>query len=381
VLTAGLLASIPSPSSGSIHIGSLQLRMYGLMIALGVIAAVWLFGRRMEQKAIGTRDDAASIALWAVPAGVIGARLYHVITDWQLFRDDPVRVFYIWEGGLGIWGGIALGVAVGLWRAAKKGIPLLPAADCAAPALALAQAIGRLGNWWNQELFGRPTDLPWGLEISPSNRPDGYEQFATFHPTFLYEALWNLGLCLALVAIDRRFRLRPGRLFVMYVAGYTFARFWIEGLRIDSANEFAGLRVNEWVSAIVFLLAAGFLVVDWLRHRHDPVDEVVDAEEPGPAEGVSADGPAGVTDAAEDQPEAVELAVSDDETLVSDLETPATTEAELQPSEAEEAADASPQPSDHAAAPATPTPNPAKHPEASWGAESVPNRRPTDAEG
>ena len=272
MLTAGLLASIPSPSSGSIHIGSLQLRMYGLMIALGVIAAVWLFGRRLEQKSLGTRDDAASIALWAVPAGVIGARLYHVITDWQLFRDDPVRVFYIWEGGLGIWGGIALGVAVGLWRAAKKGIPLLPAADCAAPALALAQAIGRLGNWWNQELFGRPTDLPWGLEISPTNRPRGYEQFATFHPTFLYEALWNLGLCLALVAIDRRFRLRPGRLFVMYVAGYTFARFWIEGVRIDSANEFLGLRVNEWVSAIVFLLAAGFLVVDWLRHRHDPAE-------------------------------------------------------------------------------------------------------------
>ena len=126
MLTAGLLASIPSPSSGSIHIGSLQLRMYGLMIALGVIAAVWLFGRRLEQKSIGTRDDAASIALWAVPAGVIGARLYHVITDWQLFRDDPVRVFYIWEGGLGIWGGIALGVAVGLWRAAKKGHPAAP---------------------------------------------------------------------------------------------------------------------------------------------------------------------------------------------------------------------------------------------------------------
>jgi prolipoprotein diacylglyceryl transferase len=278
VLTATLLASIPSPSSGSLHIGSLQLRMYGLMIALGVIAAVWLFGRRLEQKGIGTRDDAASIALWAVPAGVIGARLYHVITDWQLFRDDPIRVFAIWEGGLGIWGGIGLGVAVGLWRGAKKGLPLLRAADCAAPALALAQAIGRLGNWWNQELFGRPTTLPWGLEISPSNRPNGYEQFATFHPTFLYESLWNLGLCLALIAIDRRFRLRPGRLFVMYVAGYTFARFWIEGLRIDSANELLGLRVNEWVSAIVFLLAAGFLVVDWLRHRHEPVPAADDED-------------------------------------------------------------------------------------------------------
>ena len=348
MLTAGLLASIPSPSSGSIHIGSLQLRMYGLMIALGVIAAVWLFGRRLEQKSIGTRDDAASIALWAVPAGVIGARLYHVITDWQLFRDDPVRVFYIWEGGLGIWGGIALGVAVGLWRAAKKGIPLLPAADCAAPALALAQAIGRLGNWWNQELFGRPTDLPWGLEISPSNRPDGYEQFATFHPTFLYEALWNLGLCLALVAIDRRFRLRPGRLFVMYVAGYTFARFWIEGLRIDSANEFAGLRVNEWVSAIVFLLAAGFLVVDWLRHRHDPAEEVADADAAGGRRGAPRRGGRArrgrrgrrgararrgcASGCGRTRPRISPTVspprslVSDDETLVSDVETPPTTD-------------------------------------------------------
>jgi prolipoprotein diacylglyceryl transferase len=346
-----LIASIPSPSSGALHIGGLQLRMYGLMIALGVIAAVWLFGRRMEQKAIGTRDDAASIALWAVPAGVIGARLYHVITDWnRLYADDPMAAFEIWEGGLGIWGGIALGVAVGLWRAAKKGIPLLPAADCAAPALALAQAIGRLGNWWNQELFGRPTDLPWGLEISESNRPAGYEQFPTFHPTFLYEALWNLGLCLALVAIDRRFRLRPGRLFVMYVAGYTFARFWIEGLRIDSANEFAGLRVNEWVSAIVFLLAAGFLVVDWLRHRHDVVPAAVSDTETVEAGDESETG------------QSVEVPVGD-------------SEAEDQPSAPPAAADDLEVPAD------TATPTPTTHADDPWGADSVPIRRPTESGG
>ncbi len=266
-----LLASIPSPSSGAIHIGSFQLRMYGLMIALGVVAAVWLLGRRFEQKGIATRDDAAAIALWAVPAGVIGARLYHVITDWELFRDDPVKAFYLWQGGLGIWGGVAAGVLVGLWQARKRKIPLLPGLDAVAPALALAQAIGRVGNWWNQELFGRPTTLPWGLEIDVANRPPGYEQYATFQPTFLYEALWNLGLCGVLLWIDRRHPLRRGRLFVCYVAGYTFIRFFIEGLRIDHANKIGPLRVNEWVSGLMFLGAAGFLLVDWWRHRGEPV--------------------------------------------------------------------------------------------------------------
>ncbi len=267
VTFAGALASIPSPGDGAIHLGSLQLRMYGLMIALGVIAAVWLAGRRFEAKGIGTRDDMASIALWAVPAGVIGARLYHVITDWQLFRDDPLKIFAIWEGGLGIWGGVALGLVAGLWAAKRRGIPLLPGIDAVAPALALAQAIGRIGNWWNQELFGRPTDLPWGLEISAEHRPAGYEQYSTFHPTFLYESLWNLFLCGALLWIDKRFRPRPGRLFLMYVAGYTAARFFIEGLRIDDANQIFGLRVNEWVSALMFLFAAGWLVIDAVRGR------------------------------------------------------------------------------------------------------------------
>jgi prolipoprotein diacylglyceryl transferase len=280
------LASIPSPESGAIHIGSLQLRMYGLMIALGVIAAVWLFGKRLEAKGIGTKDDATAIALWGVPAGIIGARLYHVITDWQRFDGDPGKIFRIWEGGLGIWGGIALGVAVGLWQGHRRGVPLLPGLDAVAPALPLAQAIGRIGNWWNQELFGRPTDLPWGLEISLDNRPAGYGQYATFHPTFLYEALWNVLLCVVLVKVDEARKLRPGRVFVLYVAGYTFARFFVEGLRVDEANTIAGLRVNEWVSAIVFLLAAGFLVVDWVRHRGEPVPPVGRAAVAGQTETV-----------------------------------------------------------------------------------------------
>jgi len=269
-VTPAALAFIPSPDSGAIHIGPLQLRAYGLMIALGVIAAVWLTGKRLVERRIGKAEDASALALWAVPAGIIGARIYHVITDPQLFKGQWYKVVYIWEGGLGIWGGIALGVAVGLWVARRRGIPLLPLLDVVAPALALAQAIGRLGNYWNQELFGRPTTLPWGLEIDLQNRPVGYEQYATFHPTFLYESLWNLALCGALLLIDRRHRLRPGRLFVVYVAGYTFARFFIERLRIDTANKVLGLRVNEWVSAIIFLAGVAFLVVDAWRHRGHP---------------------------------------------------------------------------------------------------------------
>jgi prolipoprotein diacylglyceryl transferase len=256
-----VLASIPSPGSGALHIGPLQLRAYGLMIALGVIAAVWLTGRRMRTAGIGDSEDISAIAMWAVPAGVIGARLYHVATDWTSFRGDWMRVFKLWEGGLGIWGGIALGVVVGLWAARRRGMPIGRTLACAAPALPLAQAIGRIGNWWNQELFGRPTTLPWGLRIDEKHLPAGYAIGTLFHPTFLYEALWNLGLCVLLLRLDRDSRMKPGRIFALYVALYTFARFFIERLRIDFANKVGGLRVNEWVSATVFLVAMGYLVV------------------------------------------------------------------------------------------------------------------------
>jgi phosphatidylglycerol---prolipoprotein diacylglyceryl transferase len=273
-----LLASIPSPSSGTLSIGPLELRAYGLMIALGVIVAVWMAGKRFEAKGIGTMEDMQAIALWAVPAGVIGARLYHVITDWQRFEDAPLDAFKIWEGGLGIWGGVALGVAVGVWRGHKRGIPIGPGLDSVAPAIALAQAIGRWGNWFNQELFGRPTTLPWGLEIDLPHRPAGYEQYETFHPTFLYESLWLVLIAGVLLWIDTKRPMRPGRLFVLYVALYTFGRFWIERMRIDEANTILGLRVNEWTSSIICLLAVGFLVVDWLRHRHDPPEVAAPAQ-------------------------------------------------------------------------------------------------------
>ena len=276
-----LLLSIPSPPSGTIHIGPLQLRAYGLMIALGVLAAVWLFGRRLEQKGIGTREDAASISVWAVVAGVLGSRLYHVFTSWDTrFSDNPLTMFKIWEGGLGIPGGLAAGFLVGAWRVRARGLPIAAAASAAAPAVPLAQAIGRWGNWWNQEIFGRPTDLPWALKVDDDvAQRAGYPPGTTFHPTFLYESLGNLAICGGLLLIDRRFTLRPGRLFVMYLAAYALLRFAVESMRVDAANKILGLRVNTWVSGVVFVGAVGFLVIDHLRHRDDPPVEL----EPDPA--------------------------------------------------------------------------------------------------
>ena len=255
------VAAIPSPSSGAIHLGKLQLRAYGLMIAFGALAAVWLAGRRLERAGNGKREDISAIAMWALPAGVIGSRLYHVITDWRSFRGDWLRALKIWEGGLGIWGGIALGTVVGLWAARRRGMSTAAVLRAATPALALGQAIARWGNWWNQELFGRPTTLPWALKIDAAHRPEAYRDVATFHPTFLYESLWNFALCAALIWIDRKYKPRAGRLFAMYVAGYTFWRFFLERLRVDPASKIAGLRVNEWVSAIVFLAAVAYIVL------------------------------------------------------------------------------------------------------------------------
>ncbi len=260
-----MLASIPSPSNNSIDIGPLSLNIYGLMIALGVVAAVWLFGRRLEERGVGTRDDASAIAVWAVLAGVIGARLYHVVTDWEKFEDDLGAIPAIWEGGLGIPGGLLLGIPVGMYVARRRGIALSMAATCAAPAIPLAQAIGRWGNYFNQELYGRSTDLPWGLEIDAAHLEPGYAVGTTFHPTFLYESLWTLGLCLALLWIDRVLRPKNGQLMVMYVIGYGLGRFWVEGLRIDTADEIAGLRWNQWMALAAVVGGSALLV--YMRTR------------------------------------------------------------------------------------------------------------------
>ncbi len=263
-----MIAAIPSPPSGTIDIGPLSIHAYGLMIALGVVAAVWLAGRRLAATGAGTRDDVASIALWGVLAGVIGARLYHVATDWDRFRDDPVRIVEIWRGGLGIPGGLLAGTLAGLWATRRRGVDLAVMANCAAPAIPLAQAIGRWGNWFNQELFGRPTTLPWGLRVDPDRAiAAGHAPGTLFHPTFLYESLWNLGLVALLLVVDARRPLRPPRLFSLYLLGYGVGRFWIEGLRIDPAHDVGGLRWNQWVALVVAVGAAVHLLVAAWRDR------------------------------------------------------------------------------------------------------------------
>lgn len=271
ILVAALTASIPSPGGATIEIGPLQLRAYGVMIALGVIAAVWLFGRRLERNDIAVRDEASAIAVWAVPAGVIGARLYHVVTEWDRFADHPARIPQIWKGGLGIPGGVFLGVIVGVVVIKRRGLDVPRVVWAAVPAIPLAQSIGRWGNWFNQELFGRPTDLPWALEIAPEHRPMGYEQFTTFHPTFLYESIWNLALCGVLIIVGRRMlHHRPWRLLASYTLGYGIGRWWIEGLRIDPANEAGGLRINEWMALVLIVASSVYLAIDVARHGRAP---------------------------------------------------------------------------------------------------------------
>ncbi|MFP5577150.1 MAG: prolipoprotein diacylglyceryl transferase [Acidimicrobiia bacterium] len=264
-----LLASLPSPNDNSISIGPLELRAYGLAIAIGAVVAVEIARRRWAASGAGDDSDAVGdVAVWAIPAGFVGARLYHVVTDWHRFDDAPVDIVKVWEGGLGIPGGILGGAVVGVLVARRKGYDVPRLMDAVAPALPVAQAIGRLGNWFNQELFGRPTDLPWGLRIDRDRRPDGYTQFETFHPTFLYEALWNLALAAFLVVLGRRKVLRPGQLFVLYVGGYGLGRLWVEALRIDTATRLAGVRVNIWVSGLTILGAILWFL--WWQRRPEP---------------------------------------------------------------------------------------------------------------
>ena len=280
-----MFSSIPSPTFNHLDLGPLSVNLYGLMIALGAIAGIGIAQRRWAARG-GDPEDIATIATWALPAGLVGARLYHVITDWYRFEGRWLDVFAIWEGGLGIPGGLVAGAAVGAWVAHRRNLPVLQLLDIAAPAIPIAQAIGRLGNWFNQELFGGPTDLPWGLRIDPMHRPAGLAPVETYHPTFLYEALGNLTLAALLVFVaERRLRLRPGQLFTAYVAGYAALRFVVESVRIDPASEILGWRVNLWVSAITFVGAAVIIVV---RHRTREPEadarpaEELDASQPAP---------------------------------------------------------------------------------------------------
>jgi prolipoprotein diacylglyceryl transferase len=255
-----ILASIPSPSTGEFSIGPLTIHMYGLTLLVAIAAAVWLTGIRWTRRG-GDWDLVFRVAVWGVGAGIVGARAYHVLTSWDEVPDPKSRgVFEVWEGGLGVWGGIFLGTVVGAIVVHRSGESVLRFMDAVAPGLLLAQALGRWGNWFNQELFGEPTDLAWGLEIDPENRPPEYFDEETFHPTFLYEFLWNLAMVGVLLVVDRRFRIRPPALFALYVSLYTFGRFFEELLRIDPSHELGPLRLNAWLAIVLFVLATAFFV-------------------------------------------------------------------------------------------------------------------------
>lgn len=265
------LAYIPSPPAGAIELGPLTLRAYAFCIIAGIVVAL-VWGERRWRARGGEPGVVLDVAVWAIPFGIVGARLYHVATDWhRYFPHNPLGALEIWNGGLGIWGGIAFG-ALGVWIGCTIAGVRTPAfGDAVAPAVLLAQAIGRFGNWFNQEIYGGPTDLPWGLEIYRRVLPDGQVNNAlgtstgvvqaVVHPTFLYEALWNVAVVVVLVVVDRRIRIGHGRLFALYVAGYTLGRFFIEMMRTDEATRILGVRINVFTSVLVFLCAVVYLVL------------------------------------------------------------------------------------------------------------------------
>jgi prolipoprotein diacylglyceryl transferase len=269
-MTGLVVASIPSPSNGTFNLGPLTLHMYGVMLLLGIAACIWLTGRRWVSWG-GDWDLIFRVALWGVIAGVVGARIYHDITSWN--QDPTIHQHWwgfaaVWDGGLGIWGAIPAGVAVGALVVRRSGNSVRLMMDAVAPGLLLAQGIGRWGNYWNQELYGKPTSLPWGLKIDPTHRVDGYSSFSTFQPTFLYEFIWDVLGVGVLLWIDRRFTLRRPALFALYVAWYTTFRTFEEVLRIDPSNHFLHMRVNFWVSLAVWIVSVGFFV--WWQFIREP---------------------------------------------------------------------------------------------------------------
>ena len=267
-----MFASIPSPSWSSLSIGPIELRVYGFLIAVGVVLAIRRLGSGLERFKTGGSEAAASIGMWGVGAGLIGARLYHVVTEWDRFSGNLSEIPKVWHGGLGVPGGVLLGTIVGVLRARSFGISTAETLHAAAPAIPLAQAVGRWGNWFNQELFGRPTTLPWALRIDDDHLPAAYESGTTFHPTFLYESMWTLGLSLWLVRLIGSPRFAGSRLFALYVSGYGLGRLWIEGLRIDDASVIGGLRWNQWVA--IAAIVGGLIYLAVTSSSGDSAEEV-----------------------------------------------------------------------------------------------------------
>nr|WP_235886545.1 prolipoprotein diacylglyceryl transferase [Mycobacteroides chelonae] len=324
------MAYIPSPPQGVWHLGPIPIRAYALCIIAGIIVALVIGDRRWEQRG-GERGVIYDIALWAVPFGLVGGRLYHVMTDWQTYFGPHGKglgkAIAVWEGGLGIWGAVALG-GVGAWIACRRrGISLPAFGDAIAPGIVLAQAIGRLGNYFNQELTGGPTTLPWGLELFYRRSADGTvdvlnlngvstgEVAQVVHPTFLYELLWNVLVFALLIFVDRRFKIGHGRLFAMYVAAYCVGRFWVELMRVDPATQFGGIRVNSFTSTLVFLGAIAYILLA-PKGREDPATlggTPAQTEEASSAGGeAAAQEPADSTDVADAGEEDVTKAPVDD---------------------------------------------------------------------
>ena len=254
------LASIPSPHSGTIDVGPFAIHLYGVTLLLAIAASVALTGYRWVKWG-GDWDLVFRVAVWGVAFGIVGARLYHDITSWSEVKaiDAWWAPFAVWKGGLGVWGGILFGVLAGAWIVHRSGNSVRLFMDAVAPGLLLAQGIGRWGNWFNQELYGRPTSLPWGLQIDEAHR-GAYIQYTTFHPTFLYEFIWDIVGVVVLLLVDRYFRIRRPGLFALYVSWYCFGRFFEELLRIDPAHEYFGLRLNAYVSIVVFVISTGFFI-------------------------------------------------------------------------------------------------------------------------
>lgn len=323
-MAASLPLSIPSPPQelARFSLGPLTIHMYALCILLGIVVALWLTARRWKARG-GQTDVIWDVAIWAIPFGIIGGRLYHVLSSPDAYfgpgydgSGDPIKILYIWNGGLGIWGAVALG-AVGAWIGTRRaGVKLSAFADAAAPGLLFAQAIGRLGNWFNQELFGSATTLPWGLQIDPSspNFPPGYPADTLFHPTFLYEMLWNLAGVAVLLLLDRKLKLRFGQLVWLYVVIYTAGRTWIEALRIDEAQmiTIGGIeqRLNVWTSLLMFVLAVVIFTLCAVRARRADPSTFMYLAGRGPAAQETADAEDKSTTPADDAPAADDALVT-----------------------------------------------------------------------
>ena len=277
-----MLLFLPSPAHGTWYIGPIPIRGYALSILTGIIVAV-LIARPRWRKWGGDVGQLENLALVSAIAGIIGARIYWIIIEWPLyFGPNGVwyHMFYVWEGGLGIWGAITFGFLSGWLMCRRYKIPFLRMADCVAPPFLIAQGIGRLGNWWNQELYGLPTTLPWGLEIDPAHRVAGYGQYATFHPTFLYEMLWNFAGAGALFWLEKKFRLGRGKLFALYITIYATGRFLIEFLRIDPVKVIGGLRINSWVTLVGGIF--GLVLFFWLLKNRPGPNEILTPADDNP---------------------------------------------------------------------------------------------------